>query len=175
MDGTFPDHQSVLIDILKAQNKFVNEHVIEEVHKNRVYCKSIPFESIDPEIIRTLNKLRQMNVKIGLISNCAPEEVEAWDTCTLTHLFDDVVFSYKVKQIKPNPEIYLTACNNLNVLPQNSIFIGDGGSNELVGASNVGMRAFHATWLPSFISKEIVGFPKLTKPNEIIYYLEKSQ
>jgi HAD superfamily hydrolase (TIGR01549 family) len=169
MDGTFPDHKSVLKDILIAQGKLVDEKTIEKIHQDRVFSKSIPFKVIDSDIIKILQKLKELNIKIGLISNCAPEEVEAWDTCLLADLFDDVVFSYKVKQRKPNNDIYFTACQNLRVRPEVSFFVGDGGSNELQGASEVGMKAYHATWFqPEWLSAKITGFPKLINPMQLI-------
>lgn len=169
MDGTYPDHQNVLRDILKAHNKEIDESIIAEIHQRRVNAKSVPFHAIENEIIVTLQTIKEMNIKIGLISNCAPEEVEAWSSSDLADLFDDVVFSYKVKLAKPNPEIYLAACKNLGVLPEESIFIGDGGSNELPGASSVGMKAYQATWFqPSEISQKIKGYAKLKNPSEII-------
>ena len=166
MNGSFTDHQSALRDILHNNAKPINEDVIEMIHKQRVHVKAVPFDSINQDILTTLNKLRGMKVKIGLISNCAPEEVEAWDTSPLVTIFDDVVFSYQVKQSKPDAEIYLTACENLKVSPQDSIFIGDGGSNELQGAKDVGMKAYQASWF--HLGEQITGFPRLHKPLEVL-------
>jgi HAD superfamily hydrolase (TIGR01509 family) len=146
MDGSFPSHQSVLIDILTSQGLKVDKELIDDIHQKRVISKLIPFKDIDNEIIKVLKELRCMNIKLSLISNCASEEVEGWQTSSLANLFDDVVFSFQVGKYKPNPDIYLDACHNLNVSPANSIFIGDGGSNELYGASEAGMKAFQATW-----------------------------
>jgi HAD superfamily hydrolase (TIGR01549 family) len=172
MDGTFPDHQSVLRDILISQGRPINDDIIEKIHQQRVNTKLVPFMEIDNEIIQMLQTLKEMKVKIGLISNCTVEEVVGWEKSILADLFDDVVFSYAVKQSKPNSEIYLTACNNLKVSPENSLFIGDGGSNELQGASQVGMKAYHAIWFqPSYISEKITGFPKLEKPMQIVDFL----
>ncbi|WP_042148896.1 HAD family hydrolase [Paucisalibacillus sp. EB02] len=173
MNGTFPDHQSVLRDILTTLGKTVEENIIEEIHQQRLKAKLIPFQEIACEIIQMLQVLREKKIKIGLISNCTPEEVIGFGDSKLANLFDDIIFSYKVKQAKPNAEIYWTACHNLNVSPENSLFIGDGGSNELIGASNVGMKAYHATWfLPTYISERNVDFPKLSKPMQVIDLLE---
>jgi HAD superfamily hydrolase (TIGR01549 family) len=174
MNGTFTDHQSVLKDILKANGKTVDDNIIEKIHQQRVYVKSVPFKKIDNDIIKTLQCLKEMNIKVGLISNCASEEVQGWYTSSLADLFDDVIFSYKVKQYKPYAEIYLTACENLSVSPQNSIFIGDGGSNELLGAAKVGMKPCQATWFqPSDITEKITGFPRLNKPMDVIDLVKK--
>ena len=43
--------------------------------------------------------------------------------------------------MKPNPGIYRLACERLGVEPSDCLFIGDGGSGELTGATNVGMDA----------------------------------
>lgn len=166
MNGSFTDHQSALRDILSSNGKPINEDIIETIHKQRVHVKSVPFENINQDILITLNKLREMNMKIGLISNCAPEEVAAWNTSPLATIFDDVVFSYHVKQSKPDAEIYLTACENLKVSPQDSIFIGDGGSNELQGATDVGMKAYQASWF--HLGDQITGFSRLHNPLEVL-------
>ena len=41
--------------------------------------------------------------------------------------------------MKPDPAIYLLACNQLDVPPSRCLFVGDGGDNELSGAMQVGM------------------------------------
>jgi FMN phosphatase YigB (HAD superfamily) len=66
--------------------------------------------------------------------------------CPLRAYFDDVVFSHEVGFVKPDPEIYLTACERLGVEPGHCIFVGDGGSGELPGAAAVGMTPYCATW-----------------------------
>ena len=173
LDGTFQDHQSVLRDILVSLGQSINENVIEKIHQQRVNSKLIPFNEIESDIVKMLQILKEKKIRIGLISNCTAEEVEGWRKSEIANLFDDVVFSYKVRQSKPKSKIYLTACNNLMVSPENSLFIGDGGSNELQGASKVGMIAYQATWFqPSHISERITGFPKLENPMQILDIIE---
>lgn len=176
MDGTYPDHPSVLREILKEAGLPIDEQAIQLIHNDRAFVKSVAFKHIDETIIGMLENLKAMNIKIGLISNCTSEEIEGWFNCVLPSYFDDVVFSYQVKERKPNQAIYLTACNNLNVNPKQCLFIGDGGSEELRGASEVGMRPYQATWfLPSSAPKEISEFPKLRKPMEVIEVLRKEE
>ena len=40
---------------------------------------------------------------------------------------------------KPDPQIYLLVCEKLGVNPEDCVYVGDGGSNELTGAAGVGM------------------------------------
>ena len=46
---------------------------------------------------------------------------------------------------KPDPMIYLTACHRLGVPPEQCLYVGDGGSHELTGATEVGMTAVRLT------------------------------
>ncbi|WP_188384320.1 HAD family hydrolase [Ornithinibacillus halotolerans] len=168
MDGTYPDHKSVLRDILQSLGKPVDESMIDKVDQLRVESKRVPFQDINHEVLEMLQKLKDMNVKLGLISNCTPEEVLDWETTPLAELFDDVIFSYEVKLAKPNVEIYQLGCQNLGVSPEESIFIGDGGSDELIGASKAGLKAYQATWfLPTYFSEKITDYPKLQKPIQL--------
>ncbi|ANC76278.1 hypothetical protein ABE65_005425 [Fictibacillus phosphorivorans] len=169
MNGTYPDHQSVLRDILDSQGIVPNVEAIDRVHQERVAAKSIPFQEIDPQVIELLQTLKSNGLKLGLISNAAPEEVVAWETCKLADYFDEVIFSYEVRVAKPQKEIYQMACEKLGVTPKESVFIGDGGSDELRGATEAGMTALQATWfLPTAISDRITGYPKLAKPQDLL-------
>lgn len=169
MDGTYSDFPSVLSEIFNYLGHEVTDKKINEIHKERVMSKSIPFSSIDNEILEMLDQIRTSGLKICLISNCTPEEVSAWDSCSIAKYFDDVIFSFAVKTAKPNSSIYHLACQRMDVSPSESLFVGDGGSNELEGAARIGMRAYHATWfIPTFKSEKITGFPKLIKPSELL-------
>jgi HAD superfamily hydrolase (TIGR01549 family) len=171
MDGTYANFPSVVREIFSCLGHEVDEESIEAFHKERTLSKSVPFSNIDVEIVHMLEQIKSCGMKIGLISNCTPEEIKAWPSSDLAKYFDDVIFSYQVRVAKPNPAIYQLACQRMNVSPIESIFVGDGGSNELEGATKVGMSAYHATWfIPSFKSEKISGYPKLTKPSDLLSF-----
>ena len=52
---------------------------------------------------------------------------------------DEMVLSYKVQMKKPDSCIYREAAKRLCVDPEECIFVGDGGSNELTGAREAGI------------------------------------
>ncbi|TDQ40755.1 HAD family hydrolase [Aureibacillus halotolerans] len=168
MDGTFSSHQDVLRDILKAYGKDVDGGVIDLIHQRRVDAKALVFDDIDERLLKTLKQVKAQKIKLGVISNCSPEEVEGWASNPFAQLFDNAVFSCDVKQAKPDKSIYLTACRNLNVRPHTSLFIGDGGSNELQGASDAGLTPYQATWFLPPEHQGNHGFPKLNEPSEIM-------
>jgi FMN phosphatase YigB (HAD superfamily) len=77
--------------------------------------------------------------RLALISNADTMEVAAWNDCPLAGLFDAEVFSCMVGCAKPEPAIYEKCLQLLGLSAAECLFVGDGGSNELVGARDVGM------------------------------------
>jgi putative hydrolase of the HAD superfamily len=51
------------------------------------------------------------------------------------------VFSCSCGYRKPDPRLYLQACEALAVAPSDALYVGDGTNDELAGAERVGMRA----------------------------------
>lgn len=72
-------------------------------------------------------------------------EVAVWETSPIRHLFDSTIFSCHVGCVKPEREIYELSLHELKVLPAESVFVGDGGSNEWQGAKDVGMTTIMIT------------------------------
>lgn len=88
-----------------------------------------------------LKSLRGLEYKIGLITNCSAEVPLMWKNTEFLHLFDVTIFSASVGLKKPDPQIYNLACEQLGIEPNECLYIGDGDSNELSGASQLGMDA----------------------------------
>ena len=89
----------------------------------------------------TLAALRERGLKVGLISDCSEEVVAAWPSTPLAPLVHEAVMSASVGLKKPDAAIYELACERLGVEPSACLFVGDGGSRELSGATAVGMDA----------------------------------
>jgi putative hydrolase of the HAD superfamily len=54
-------------------------------------------------------------------------------------LFDTVLFSCEVKLKKPDRRIYELCAQRLGVEPDECLYVGNGGSDELAGARRAGM------------------------------------
>jgi putative hydrolase of the HAD superfamily len=94
----------------------------------------VPRENVD-----ALKRLRVAGFRLGLISNTEAMEVAAWADCPLAGLFDAEVFSCVVGCVKPERAIYEKCLEILRLSAPECLFVGDGGSSELVGAKDVGM------------------------------------
>ncbi|MCL2037716.1 HAD-IA family hydrolase [Candidatus Saccharibacteria bacterium] len=78
--------------------------------------------------------------KTGLLSNASDNIVERFfSPSDFAKYFDEVVLSYKVRLIKPYPEIYKLAAQRLSVDTNECLFVDDNPTN-LSGAEAVGMH-----------------------------------
>jgi putative hydrolase of the HAD superfamily len=91
------------------------------------------------DAVSTLAELKEARVRLGLVSNCSSEVPLLWGETPFPGLIDTAVFSCEAGVMKPDPRIYLLACDRLNVSPGECLYVGDGSSRELTGAAQVGM------------------------------------
>ena len=124
----------------------LDDVTVHRLCDERIRTKAGPFEQAEDQILILIDYLRSRNLRLGVISNCLAEDVAAWPRCSLASRFDCAVFSFDVGLAKPNPAIYIEATRRLQVDASQTWFIGDGGSDELTGATQAGLRAFRALW-----------------------------
>ena len=98
--------------------------------------------SLYPDVLPTLNDLRgRAGLKVGLVSNASSIAALLLDSLEIGAYFDHVTFSFRVGLVKPDPAIYLSAADAIDVRPDACLFVGDGNGRELNGARGVGMEA----------------------------------
>ncbi|HVT68609.1 MAG TPA: HAD-IA family hydrolase [Trebonia sp.] len=86
-----------------------------------------------------LSWLRSSGVRTALVSNCADTTRPQLAELGIIPLVDAVVLSCEVGSIKPFPEIYVTALEELGVAAVDAVFIDDQPA-YCVGAEAVGVR-----------------------------------
>ncbi|MGC9453763.1 MAG: HAD family hydrolase [Phycisphaerae bacterium] len=94
-----------------------------------------------PDSADTLDVLGAAGLKRGLMSDCPPETPQVWPETKLAERIDAALFSPTVGMRKPERRFYELACERLDVNPGRCLFVGDGGSPELSGATEMGMDA----------------------------------
>ena len=93
------------------------------------------------DAVPTVAWLRARGLKIGVLSDCTVELSECWAELPLSALVDAVVLSCTAGFRKPDPRLFELVTARLGVDPQDCLYVGDGGGNELTAARAAGMRA----------------------------------
>ncbi len=143
--GKLKDSEEALRAIMSQLGGSLTKDKIRAVQERRrafIQPHMKPFEGAE-QVLRDVAKSGR---KYALVSDCSAEIPENWPSCPLSHLFEVTAFSCQVGHKKPEPEIYLYACQRLGVEPEECVFVGDGGSNELRGAENLGITPILADY-----------------------------
>jgi putative hydrolase of the HAD superfamily len=156
-----------LTDICLELTTTVNKAAITDIRDQRIREKADVFRRADERIIALVRALARGGVKLGVISNGFREDVLPWSGSSLAPLFTSTVFSCHEHVAKPDVGIYARALEELGVRPAETVYVGDGGDNELRGATQAGLRAFRATW---FVRNPTCtgSWPELARPEDVL-------
>ncbi|MBG0566960.1 HAD family hydrolase [Actinoplanes aureus] len=92
-----------------------------------------------PDAVTALSAIRSRGVRTAVVSDCTHELPAFLPGLPVGPLLDAQIYSVELGVCKPDPEIYVAACDRLGVSPADCLYVGDGGSHELTGAAAVGM------------------------------------
>ncbi len=100
--------------------------------------------TLNAEAPELLQRLRKRNLKIGLICNTGRGPGHALRELMrregILDYFDATVFSDEIGYGKPDPRIFLTAAERLELKPRDILHVGDNLENDVRGAQSAGMK-----------------------------------
>jgi len=100
--------------IYQEMEKFLVRYELDSAKKSKLF----------PETIPTLEKLRKLGIKIGLVTNTSMKAVETvFQIHGLKSYFDVVITRERMKKLKPDPEGILLAVEKLG--SKNFFMVGD--------------------------------------------------
>lgn len=95
------------------------------------------------ELLRYVKNLKTQGFKTAILSNISTDWIiDVFLNEEEQSYFDEFVFSYQVKLLKPNPDIFNLTCDRLDVTLKQTIFVDDNyGFCE--AAEQIGMTSVH--------------------------------
>ncbi|KAL8489359.1 hypothetical protein ACS0TY_025310 [Phlomoides rotata] len=96
----------------------------------------------DPDAEKVFQALRKAGVKVAVVSNFDTRLRPLLKALKCDHWFDAVAVSAEVEAEKPNPMIFLKACEFLSVQPEDAVHVGDDRRNDIWGARDAGCDAW---------------------------------
>jgi len=120
----------------------VNQAWLEEAavfYQEAICSQAVPLDAAE----ETLAFVKRQGYKVGLLSNTmftGMAHIADLERFSLDGFFDAMLFSGDAAKWKPSAEPYLDLLSQLNVAPENGIFIGDDPVNDIVGGQRAGLR-----------------------------------
>jgi putative hydrolase of the HAD superfamily len=143
--GKITDPFMIIARMARAIDRTISDETIREAVDNRINRFRRALMNIEDSTRVTLRELRRVGKSLGLISNADVNEIAGWDDSPLKPYFDCVVFSCRVGYVKPERQIYERALKELGIEARHILYVGDGGSDELRGAKDMGMNTVLTT------------------------------
>ncbi len=98
-------------------------------------------------LLAYIRELKGRGYKIGLLSNIGSSWIrDSFLTAEEQALFDDMIFSFEVGLVKPDPRVFRLACKRLDVEPPQTVLIDD-IDRYCAAARTEGMQAILYTHL----------------------------
>ncbi len=109
--------------------------------------------------VSTLQKLKDMGIKIGLITNGTHElQYKKLDMLSITDMFDEIITSGDYGAEKPDIGIFKEMAKKINLEPHQMLYIGDNPENDVEPSRKAG-------YIPVWV--KTTGhwcFPEIEKP-----------
>ena len=118
------------IEIVKDRTNHCNDKLIVDFWKNYN-----DFAQVNTKVLNLIQKLKDNNYKIYLLSNINPYTFEFVNKSGLFDFVDGYVLSYQEHKIKPYKAIYNVLLERYNLIPNESVFIDDNKNNIETGNS----------------------------------------
>lgn len=140
ISGALGDVRQTMAAIAGRLGVRLTEEQLDRASQTRRSVQEAMF-SLRPEALGVIGMLRAAGLRTGLVSDCTSELPDAWPRLPLAAMIDAPVFSCVERTRKPDPRLFRKVAADLGAEPDRCVYVGDGGGNELTGASGVGMRA----------------------------------
>ncbi|MGW5648522.1 HAD family hydrolase [Saccharopolyspora sp. NPDC003752] len=127
-------HRKVYVEVLRSSG-------VQDGQATGLYERLIDpdFWTAYPDTVEVMRRLHEAGTKIGVISNIAFDIRPAFERIGVTGYVDEFLLSYLEGVIKPDPKIFLRACERLGVAPEEALMVGDSEEAD-GGAAAVGCR-----------------------------------
>ena len=128
----------------KVYNELIAEFQIEEwscAELLSVYEACFcAFAVLKPGVLEAINTI-STRYKIGLISNgMTPFQERNFRGLGIASMFSSVIVSAAVNLRKPDARIFHLACSELDVSPEEAVYVGDNPIADVEGARDAGLR-----------------------------------
>ena len=79
-----------------------------------------------PDAKKVLKAIKKKNVKVGLVTNTLRKQtLDTLKYYKIENYFSSIVTGSDAERVKPHPDPILKLCKKLNVMPEETILVGD--------------------------------------------------
>ncbi len=164
--GVLRDPEEIVACMVRNTGVSADAVTVKRILEARKRRYRRTFSVIRPSILAAIATLHARGKRLVLVSNADVLDSLYWEGSPLSRFFHDAVFSWAVGCMKPDRKIYELAMESVGADPGQSVFIGDGGHDELSGAKEAGLKTVLTTELIADLWPEEI--PRLSRDADFV-------
>jgi putative hydrolase of the HAD superfamily len=145
--GTYLERETTTIDLVDLVERYCRSVGVAVIAAQRReidalfgVCKDDALRFPHPDMVSLVAELSR-RVSIGVLSNCHAREVRCWPESPFAPYVTAIGRSCEIGTMKPDPVAYQWVLEAVGVTAGNSVYVGNGSSDELGGAIRVGFAS----------------------------------
>lgn len=123
------------------------------------------------EVDAVLSRLKRVGLALGLVANGVPSVKDRMCRLSLDTYFHTIVLSGEVGYEAPEPEIFHIAVDNLSLLREETVYVGD-DYGDVVGAHEAGVTPVLLDRTGTYADMDCVTVKNLTEFQELVSVFE---
>lgn len=147
LSGTASSHNRMLYfqRLIEKTHNTVEPRFILQLY-NVYWNNFLKKMKLDKGVLDTLKKLKNQDLKIVLVSDLTTNiQLRKMQKLKITPYIDFLVTSEEAGSEKPHSIMFLLSLRKLNLLPQETIFVGDDDDKDISGANSSGISTVWIT------------------------------
>ena len=141
-DTTMYERETTPVDLVDVVERYLPDRKLTDDERATIdgyigVARDDVLRSPEPAMVDLVAALSE-RFRIGVLSNCYEREVRYWPESPFAPLVDAFVRSCDVGVMKPDALMYETVLTQLAVEARDAVYVANGASDELVGATEHG-------------------------------------
>jgi len=130
-----------IIDLARSRRIVLSPTAIAEIDRAMGAAQDAAIATPVRGVLETLGSLAEVGVTLAILSNAHVRDVRSFGDSPLVEVVSDACISCFTGLVKPDRAAYDNSLEKMNAVAERSLYVGDGGGSELVGARDAGFAA----------------------------------
>jgi putative hydrolase of the HAD superfamily len=130
-----------IIELARSRRIVLSPTAVAEIDRAMGAAQDAAIAAPLKGVVETLQSLADAGVALAILSNAHVRDVRTFGDSPLAQVVDDACISCFTGLVKPDRAAYDHSLERVGSTAGRSLYVGDGGGNELVGARDAGFGA----------------------------------
>ena len=130
-----------IIELARSRRIVLSPTAVAEIDRAMGAAQDAAISAPLKGVLETLQSLADAGVALAILSNAHVRDVRTFGDSPLAQVVDDACISCFTGLVKPDRAAYDHSLERVGSTAGRSLYVGDGGGNELVGAHDAGFGA----------------------------------